>query len=253
MTVAHTVVGRGPVHVMTLHGWFGSATGWGMLPELVDADRYAFAFFDYRGYGQRIDKPGDFTLEEIAADAIALADELGWERFAVLGHSMGGVAALRVFADAAPRITAVIGISPVPASGVELDTDGRALFEGAEDTDDNRYAIIDFTTGNRLSPTWIAQMTRSSVQNSTRQAVGAYLPAWAGANFAEELPHPAVPVVAIVGEHDPALGAQTMRTTWLTQLPGCRLEVLANAGHYSMFETPVALMTSIEKILDSVR
>jgi pimeloyl-ACP methyl ester carboxylesterase len=40
-----------------------------------------------------------------------------------------------------------------------------------------------------------------------------------------------------------------MRQTWLTYFPGAGLEVLANAGHYPMFETPVALATSIERFL----
>jgi pimeloyl-ACP methyl ester carboxylesterase len=40
-----------------------------------------------------------------------------------------------------------------------------------------------------------------------------------------------------------------MKVTWLEQLPGCRLEVLAEAGHYAMFETPVALATLLEKSL----
>jgi pimeloyl-ACP methyl ester carboxylesterase len=60
-------------------------------------------------------------------------------------------------------------------------------------------------------------------------------------------------VKAIVGQYDPALGEATMRATWLQQLPGCELDVQANAGHYAMYETPVALITSIEKTLSASR
>ncbi len=45
---------------------------------------------DLRGYGGRKQVSGEFTIEEAAADAITLADELGWDRFSVIGHSMGG-------------------------------------------------------------------------------------------------------------------------------------------------------------------
>jgi pimeloyl-ACP methyl ester carboxylesterase len=252
MSIPQTVIGRGPTKVIALHGWFGSATGWGMLPQLIDQDAYTYAFLDYRGYGARLNETGDYSIPEIAADARRLADELGWERFAVLGHSMGGSAAQRVFADVPDRVTALIGISPVPASGVPFDDDSWALFDGAARDDGNRYAIIDFTTGNRQSKTWIDQMVAFSVASSTREAFGAYLTSWAKYDFAAELPTPAVPVKAIVGQFDPALGADTINATWAQQLPGSEVDVQANAGHYAMYEAPVALVTSIEKTLSAV-
>lgn len=253
MAIAHKVVGHGPVRVIALHGWFGTAQGWGMLPELIDPDVYTYALLDYRGYGARKDEPGEFTLAEISADTLTLADELGWDRFALVGHSMGGAAALRVLTDAADRVTALIGVSPVPASGVPFDADSEALFSGAEDEDDNRYAILDFTTGSRQSPYWLRRMTQFSVNESIRPAVGGYLRAWAGADFAADLPQTTIPIATIVGEHDPALGAETMKATWLEQLPQCELDVLANAGHYAMFEAPVALATSLDRVLSRLQ
>jgi pimeloyl-ACP methyl ester carboxylesterase len=56
-------------------------------------------------------------------------------------------------------------------------------------------------------------------------------------------------VKVIVGEHDPALGAELMRQTWLRYYPNADLTIMANAGHYPMFETPVALATVIEEHL----
>lgn len=252
MTIPHISVGSGSVKVLALHGWFGSATGWGALPGLVDQDSYTYVFMDYRGYGERRAETGEFTIPEIAGDAVQLVDELGWDRFALLGHSMGASAVLRTYADVPERVTAVVGISPVPASGVPFDDQGWALFDGAAQADGNRFAIIDLTTGNRNTATWVNQMVAASVASSDREAFGAYLPSWAKYDFASELPTPTVPVTAIVGEHDPALGADTIKATWLVQLPGSELVVLANAGHYAMYEAPVALMTSIEKTLSSI-
>ncbi|MGI8531575.1 MAG: alpha/beta fold hydrolase [Geodermatophilaceae bacterium] len=251
MPGSELIVGDGPVKVLALHGWFGSATGWGQLPGLIDTERFSYAFLDNRGYGARRDEAGEYSLSELSADARALTDRLGWDRYALLGHSMGGAVALRVWADAPAAVTALVGVSPVPASGVPFDEQTWALFDGAAREDANRYAIIDFTTGNRNSATWLNQMVAFSVAESTREAFGAYLASWAHASFVGELPEPSIPVTVIVGEHDPALGADTMRATWLAQLPGAALEVLANAGHYAMFETPVALATRIEQALST--
>ena len=92
-------------------------------------------------------------------------------------------------------------------------------------------------------------MVAFSVRESTREAFGAYLLAWAKTDFSARLDGIGVPVKVIVGDHDPALGAATMEQTVLRHLPDADLEVLSNAGHYAMFETPVALVTSIEEFL----
>jgi len=56
-------------------------------------------------------------------------------------------------------------------------------------------------------------------------------------------------VKVIVGEHDPALSAPVMEQIRLAFYPNAELEVLPNAGHYPMFETPGALATSIGEFL----
>lgn len=249
VAIAPVRIGTGEHKVLALHGWFGSATGWGWLPEVLDGDRFEWAFPDCRGYGTRRDVAGTYTIAEIAADVVAAADELGWDRFSLVGHSMGGSAVQRVLVEVPDRVRSLVGVSPVPASGVPFDEDAWALFAGAAGNDGNRRAIIDLTTGNRLSGAWLDRMVAFSVRESTREAFGAYLLAWAKTDFSARLDGIGVPVKVIVGDHDPALGAATMEQTVLRHLPDADLEVLSNAGHYAMFETPVALVTSIEEFL----
>lgn len=249
MTISPTLVGTGPTKVIAVHGWFGGADGWGLLPSLVDTDAHTVAFFDLRGYGTRQGEASDFTLDDVADDVFALADELGWDTFALVGHSMGGAMVLRAWSRHPERITALVGISPVPASGVPLDDDAQALFGGAAQEPGNRRAIIDFTTGNRHPDSWLDAMTAYTQEHSTPEAVAGYLAAWTGADFVADLPEPTIPVHAVVGAHDPALGEETMRATWLEQIPGCRLTVLPDAGHYAMFESPLGLLAAIEATL----
>lgn len=250
MTETYRTLGSGPHTVLCLHGWFGSSTGWGHdFCDALDTDAFRYVFLNYRGYGERADVAGDCTVEEIARDALDLADELGAEQFSVIGHSMGGSAAQRVLSLAPDRVTRLVGISPVPASGVPFDDQGWALFSGAAKDDGNRATIIDMTTGNRLTRTWIDAMVRHSVERSTREAFGAHLESWAKDDFTELVADNPVPALAVVGEHDPALGADTINATWMQTYPNARLEVLPNAGHYAMFETPVALATVVERFL----
>jgi pimeloyl-ACP methyl ester carboxylesterase len=254
VTSSPVTLGSGAHHVLAVHGWFGSARGWGSLPEFLDGSRYTYAFMDLRGYGDRKQVSGQFTMEEAAADALTLADELGWDRFSVIGHSMGGKIGHRVLLRAPGRVRALVGVNPVPAAGMPMDEHTWGLFHGAVDEPGNRAAIIDFTTGGKLTKSFVDRVVRHSLENSTVQAFGGYLPSWATSDFSGEAANEAgnsasVPVKVIVGETDPAVSAAVMKQTWLTYFPGAELEVMANAGHYPMFETPVALATSIERFL----
>ena len=121
MTSSHVSIGSGDHHVLAVHGWFGSSRGWGSLPEFLDRSSYTYAFMDLRGYGGRKQVAGEFTMEEAAADAITLADELGWDRFSVIGHAMGGKVAHQMLLQAPDRVAKLVGLNPVPATEVPMD------------------------------------------------------------------------------------------------------------------------------------
>ena len=254
MTQPHDapLIGTGPRRVICLHGWFGHARGWGPFIQHLDKDAFSYAFLDQRGYGHRKDSGGPYTMAQIAQDALALADSLGWDRFALVGHSMGGLAIQQVLADAPQRVQALVGVTPVPAGGVPFDDAGWGFFSAAAKDVGTRRAIIDLTTGNRLSGVWLDGMARRSLQHSDETAVADYLVAWAKTSVLDRVQGKTLPVLVIAGEHDPALGAETCQATWLQHYPNATMEVMANAGHYPMDETPIALATAIERFLSKV-
>jgi pimeloyl-ACP methyl ester carboxylesterase len=249
MTIGHRTLGHGPHHVLALHGWFGDETCFDPMRDALTLDEFTYAFMAYRGYGLSRQQRGDYTMKEISADALALADALEWENFSVIGHSMGGMAAQRVLADAPKRVDKLVAVTPVPASGMPFDPESWKLFEGAARSLDHRRGIIDFSTGGRLSKAWVDRIARYSAETATVEAFAAYLQAWAKTDFHAEIVGKPVPVKVIVGAHDQALTEEAMRATYLAWYPHAELEVMANAGHYPMSETPIALATSIEAFL----
>ena len=99
MTIPCITVGSGEHHVFVLHGWFGSADGWGLFPTYLDGERFSYHFTDNRGYGARMDERGHYSLDEVADDVLALADSLDAQTFSLIGHSMGGAEVRRILTD----------------------------------------------------------------------------------------------------------------------------------------------------------
>ena len=252
MPNTHQLIGQGPHKVIALHGWFGHAGGWGPFTQHLNGKDFQFAFMDQRGYGGMKGSGGPYTMAQIAQDALALADSLGWQRFSLIGHSMGGMAIQQVLADAPDRVRALVGITPVPASGVPFDDDGWAFFSSAARDAGARRGILDITTGNRLTGTWLDAMVQSTLTHSDEAAVADYLLAWAKTDILSRVQGKTLPVLVLPGEHDPALGEATCRQTWMQHYPNASLQVIPNAGHYPMDETPIWLATVIEKFLADV-
>ncbi|MCT4351950.1 alpha/beta hydrolase [Streptomyces sp. Je 1-79] len=245
----YDVVGSGPRRALVLHNWFGDRTSFDPLRPHLNGDTGTYAFLDCRGYGEAIDAEGAFTMEEVAADALAVADHLGWDSFSVIGHSMGGKAAQLMLLDAPTRVRSLIGISPVSAAGFPMDPESWELFAGAADEPGNRRVIIDTTTGGRYDDAWLAALVKRSTERSSPTAFRAYLDSWSRTDFHHRVKDNRTPVLLVVGAHDPALGADAMAAGWLQWYPNARLAVLAEAGHYAPEESPRELATAIEAFL----
>lgn len=86
--VARTGTGK---PLLLLHGWPEFWLTWEVLMMRL-AGRFTLIAPDLRGFGDS-DKPdGPYGPDQHASDMLALMDELGVERFGVVGHDVGGAA-----------------------------------------------------------------------------------------------------------------------------------------------------------------
>lgn len=90
--------------LLAMHGWLDNAASFvPMAPALAAYDLVAL---DLPGHGRSFHYPSaaEYSLFSTLLDLLAAADALGWERFSVLGHSMGGAIASLLAAAAPERI-----------------------------------------------------------------------------------------------------------------------------------------------------
>ncbi len=129
--------GKDGLAVVLVHSLAGTAQQWSEQLRHLRQSRRAIAF-DFRGHG-RSDAPknGDYTIAGMAADIAATVDSLGLDRFVLVGHSMGGGAAL-VYAGMHPeRVLGLMLIDPIGDGKQIPAAEATGFLTGLESDYDN--------------------------------------------------------------------------------------------------------------------
>jgi pimeloyl-ACP methyl ester carboxylesterase len=264
LSVAEAGAGGRPL--MLVHGFTGAKEDFSdFLDDLAAAGWHAVAP-DLRGHGDS-DKPADeaaYDFELFAADLVALADALSWERFGLLGHSMGGMIAQHVALDHGHRLDALVLMD---TSHGPLEVDQQLVESAAAVVRDQGVAayvelVKQLGDDDPLATPAHRRLlaTRPGYQEFCDRKALAAAPAMYVAMFPrfgtqpDRLPRLAsavrVPTLVIVGEQDePFLGhARRMAEA----IPGARLAVIPDAGHSPQFENTAAWWAALREFLEGL-
>jgi pimeloyl-ACP methyl ester carboxylesterase len=95
--------------VIGVHGLTGSIAQLEVLAERLGGDHLQFVAIDLRGRGlSEATGPGSYGWENHARDVLAMADTLGFQRFGLVGLSMGGSVAMKAAELDGSRLEAVV-------------------------------------------------------------------------------------------------------------------------------------------------
>jgi len=142
--------------VIALHGWLDNAATFSRLAPLLEGVR--IVALDLPGHGHSDHRPlgAAYHIWDYAHDVLQAAAQFGWERFSLLGHSMGAIVSV-LLAGAMParieRLALIDGV--IPYTG-EADTAPQKLGESLQallNVDDKRkpvYATFEQAVAARM-------------------------------------------------------------------------------------------------------
>ena len=121
----YVTCGRGPA-VVLLHGWPQTWFEWRFVMPLL-ANDFTLVAPDLRGLGDSSRPSSGYDKKTVANDIWLLMNgQLGYERFAVVGHDWGSPVAFRVAADHPTAVTH-LALLDVPVLGDRPPAEGGAL------------------------------------------------------------------------------------------------------------------------------
>jgi 3-oxoadipate enol-lactonase len=253
ISINYEIAGSGKTLVLT-HGLGGNRQAWETIIPLLTG-HYQVLTWDVRGHGQS-DKPeGKYSAGLFANDLAALLKVLDIGGAFVLGHSMGGVVALRFALDFPDLCNALI----VSSSSAEVnpratkywqDLANTVLEKGMEaiPSDPTRTFTKSFIEKN---PEMVEEFARNRAVNDPGAYVKAAL-AVSEYNYNEELGKIHCPTLIIVGNEDmttPPGGSVKMSRL----ITGSKLVIFDDCGHLSYVEQPEVFSKSILDFLGKVR
>lgn len=244
---------RGP-WVLLSHGL---ATDLSMWDELTDAlkDRYRVLRYDARGHGGTAPTEGDYTLDQLVADAVGILDEVGVEQTHFAGLSMGGMIALGLLLDYPKRIkSAVIADSRHTTTPPFTE----AWLTRAEEVRQGGIEAVVQSTVARWSSAGLAERDPAAVKrmekmirNTSALGYRGCAAALARLNYGPRLDQIATPTLVICGSEDHGAPPENTRQMH-AMIKDSRFAEIEQAGHISNIEKPAIFNAAVVKLYDDV-
>ena len=228
--------GQGEPLLLVMGHMFGRHMWHWILPAL--AAEHRVLLFDNRGVGESDAPRGDYRIEDMAEDAIAVLDAAGVESAHVFGVSMGGVVAQELALSHSPRVRSlVLGCtaafregrkthrnahrikSMLPAAPL-LRVSKSALYGPGIPKD--RVALDNTLFAQQRTPSW-----------------GLFGQSMATATYSpfERLRDITQPTLVLHGDHDRPVPLERGREL-AERIPNAKLVILEGAGHHFIADMP---------------
>lgn len=242
------VMGSGPILVL-LHGAGGGNQSWrGLMPLL--SENFTVVAPDLPGQGHtRVRGRHTYGLDQMASDVLALLGNQNWSPAAIVGHSAGGVIALRM-AEQMDTHCPVVGINsalgefpgmagwlfPALAKMMAINPIFPWAFTRISASESQIKQLLR-TTGSQVDSEMLKQYLRLAQDQRHVAGTLSMMADWKLTPILSRLPKIDVPVLLLVGSQDGTVPPSTSRDA-AKKLPRAQVRLLSGLGHLAHEEAP---------------
>lgn len=250
--------------VVLLHGKNFYGSYWeGTIKTLADAG-YRVVVPDQIGFGKSAKPEIHYSFDLLAASTVELLDHLKIEKAAVVGHSMGGMLAVRFARSYPDRTTHLVMENPIGLEDYRFKVPPRTTEQVYQDELKNADPAKIRAFLRRYVVEWKPELYERYVEVRTRVTLSGEYPRFAMASaltyemihqqpVRHEFPLIAVPTLLVIGQEDrTTLGRgfvpeEVLRTLGqyprlgkaaAKDIPGSKLLELPGVGHIPHLESP---------------
>jgi pimeloyl-ACP methyl ester carboxylesterase len=239
--------------VLLLHGLAVFAHAWDHNAEALCNDFHIVAL-DQRGHGDsEHGSCADYRTEVFASDIAAIADALEWQKFSLVGQSMGGHNSMYVAATQSERVERLVISDMEPAMRLDLIAYMRKA--EAPPTYDTLEDVI--AEANARNPRPAAALQRRRAEHTVKQLPNGRLTVkydfnapkcWTALDLWPFLGKITCPTLLVRGAESPVLRPEIAQQMVET-IPDCRFVEIKGAGHSIGLDNPTDFDDAVRKFL----
>ncbi|MEI7644860.1 MAG: alpha/beta hydrolase [Chloroflexales bacterium] len=245
--VHYEVLGRGRP-VLFLHGWLGSWRYWFPTMEVV-SEHFRTYSFDFWGFGESRRKLTQESIQNYSDQVIRFLDALGIDRVQLVGHSMGGMVALKTAITYPDRIQRVATVG-APINGDSLSwllklTDQPFFADALARMPWVRRRLFRFFLGETNDPA-IGEMIDDSVKSSAVSLRRAVSSMW-HTDLRPELSQLKVPALIVHGDRDDIVHPNQARL--FDNVPLAEVVMMPRSRHFPFLDEATLFNTVLLRFL----
>jgi len=245
----HRRAGAGK-RLVFVHGFLGGSAQWDAEIACFSETHDVIAP-DLPGFGEAADRPGCDRIEAMADYVIRFLDELKIDRFALLGHSMGGMIVQAMAAKIPERIERLVlyGTGPLgvmPNRFETIEQSRQCLLSGGVEK-----------TIRRIGATWLVDGSSSSAFSTlvgigdcaSKEAAMRAFDAMENWDGRSELAKMSIPTLILWGDNDRSYRWPQIEAMW-QEIQNSHLAVIPGTSHAAHLEKPLLFHGLLEDFLD---